>query len=220
MAELNERFFLDLLAAKHSSDVFVEHCTAGSRRARRLDAWALRPSWTPITMIGYEIKCSRHDFLRDNKWQEYLSYCNQLYFVSPPDIIRQDELPSDVGLMHLSADENGLRTIRKAVHRKIEPPTRLLCSVLMNRAEIRGAGLPQQASLNGKGDNELAELRAKLTQYQHLHKKLVDHGVDPDEEFWRVSGNMDKLLRKIPPTLKSDIRRLGDLLKKLEEQLS
>ena len=77
---------LDKLKAKHTDDVFVAECKNGPTHTashRRLDAWVMKKSWSPITMLGYEIKQSRSDFLQDNKWQAYLPCCHQLYFVCP-----------------------------------------------------------------------------------------------------------------------------------------
>ena len=66
---------LALLAKKHSADVFVPECKTGGTWAGthlRLDAWAMRRSWTHPTVWGYEIKVSRSDFLSDDKWVGYL----------------------------------------------------------------------------------------------------------------------------------------------------
>lgn len=45
---------------------------------------------------GFEIKVSRADFKRDKKWHLYLKYFNFFYFVTPPGVIRKDELPPEV----------------------------------------------------------------------------------------------------------------------------
>jgi len=87
-------------------------------------------------MIGYEIKISRQDFLRDNKWPKYLGMCNELYFVCPWKIIRIDEVPADCGLMWVSKSGTVVTKKKKAPYRKIEEPVNLLKYLLMARTEI------------------------------------------------------------------------------------
>ena len=54
---------LDLLRQRHAADVFVAECkmgrSSGASPTRRLDAWVLKRSWSPLTIIGYELKASR-----------------------------------------------------------------------------------------------------------------------------------------------------------------
>jgi hypothetical protein len=71
-----------LLAKKHESDIFVEECKTGPAGSRSLDGWAMEKSWANPRIIGYEVKVSRSDFLRDTKWHEYLDTCNEFYFVT------------------------------------------------------------------------------------------------------------------------------------------
>lgn len=133
----------ELLAQKHSNDVFVSECKTGSswdnsRITRILDAWAFQRSYRPLTLIGYEVKVSRSDFLNDNKWPEYLKYCNELYFVCPYGLIDIAELPENVGLIVTTKNGNKLYTKRKAVYREIDKTELfpLLIYVLMSRSKI------------------------------------------------------------------------------------
>lgn len=124
--------------SKHSEDVIVPECkdgpTHGSRHLR-LDYWVLRRSWTNFAMIGYEVKASRADFLRDNKWNEYLPLCNELSFIQTErGIVQPEELPAAVGLYRLAGPR--LAVVRKPVWREIEPPLSLLAYVIMCRARI------------------------------------------------------------------------------------
>lgn len=50
---------------------------------------------------GYEIKVSRQDFQNDNKWREYLGYCDYFYFVCPADMIKPEELEPNIGLIYI-----------------------------------------------------------------------------------------------------------------------
>ncbi len=127
-----------LLAEKHDKDLFVGECLMGQHGSRRLDAWVLKRTWSPLTTIGYEIKVSRSDFLRDDKWPAYLKACNQLYFVCPNGLIQPEELPDTVGLMWVSKNGTRLYTKRKAPRREITMPPDLLVHVLMCRSVIVG----------------------------------------------------------------------------------
>ena len=133
-AELTTR-----LAARHAKDVFVAECNLGSAHAncRRLDAWAMRKSWSPFTTVGYEVKVARSDFLRDDKWQAYLPATHEFYFVCPRKLIDPRELPDGVGLLWTLGAER-LQVKRKAPRRTPDPEAlvRLMAYVLMSRTQI------------------------------------------------------------------------------------
>jgi len=62
---------------------------------RRVDVAALDPSGK-FTVV--EVKSSLADFRADDKWQEYLPFCDFFYFAVNADF-PQDRLPDDVGLI-------------------------------------------------------------------------------------------------------------------------
>lgn len=131
---------LNLLSARHARDVAVAECSLEPYGGLRADLWVTRPSWSkPLTTI-YEIKVSRQDFLRDDKWVNYLPYCNVFYFATPPGLIDRRELPDGVGLVEAAKTGNTLRTVSKAVWRDDdhEAMARVTKSVLMNRFWSRG----------------------------------------------------------------------------------
>ena len=137
---MNAQELLNLIEYKHARDVFVAECkngpTWGVEGHRRLDAWAMKKSYTNPCMYGYEIKVSRNDFTSDKKWVDYLSYCNRFYFVCPWGLIAKDELPEGVGL--LWASKTGARLFKKkeANYRPIPPPVSLFIYILYSRARI------------------------------------------------------------------------------------
>jgi len=139
-----------LLAKKHSDDVFVEEVkngpswTGGDSTCRRIDAWAMKKSWSRPALYGYEIKVSRSDFLGDDKWPAYLDMCNMLCFVAPADVIKPEEVPEQVGLITVSKTGTRLYTKKKAPHREIEPPVDTLLYLLMRAS---GFGGPEQLGM-------------------------------------------------------------------------
>ncbi len=143
---------LALLEAKHHEGVFVPECkfgpSGGYESTGRLDAWAMRPTWSPVTTIGYEIKVSVSDFRRDGKWPTYLDYCHEFYFVVPWGLIDKAECPEAAGLMYATKNLSRLITKKKAPRR--ESPVGLvdlMTYVLMWRTRVRseyGGRRPEQ----------------------------------------------------------------------------
>ena len=75
---------------------------------RRLDVAALGPDGT---MLGVEIKVSVADLRGDQKWPEYLEYCELFYFAIPPEF-PDEHVPPGTGL--IVADRYGGAIIRPA----------------------------------------------------------------------------------------------------------
>ncbi|HEY3265532.1 MAG TPA: hypothetical protein VGM37_01300 [Armatimonadota bacterium] len=93
---------MNALAAKHAKDFFIEECKGGPTWFTghlRMDAWAMKRSWANPLSVGYEVKVSRNDFVRDDKYPGYLPFCNELYLVAPKDMIAPFEVHAEVGLM-------------------------------------------------------------------------------------------------------------------------
>jgi hypothetical protein len=129
---------VECIRSSHTNDVFVEECKDGPTWSggghARMDVWTMNRSWSRPRICGYEIKVSRSDFKNDNKWQNYLPMCNQLFFACPKDLIKPEELPGDVGLVYCSIGR--MRVIKKATHRDIEIPDSLARYLLMCRTRI------------------------------------------------------------------------------------
>jgi hypothetical protein len=75
---------------------------------RRLDIAALGADGT---VLGVEIKVSLADLRADDKWPDYLPYCDFFYFAVPP-LFPHEHLPAKTGLM--VADRYGGEVIRPA----------------------------------------------------------------------------------------------------------
>jgi len=138
--KITARDILDLLLYRHAEDVCIPECKTGptwfTRGEGRLDLWAMKKSWAHPMAVGYEIKVSRRDFVSDDKWPNYLPFCNCLYFVTPPNLIQPDEVSPDVGLIVCSSNCSRLYTKKKAPYREVQVPEELYRYVLMNRVNI------------------------------------------------------------------------------------
>lgn len=158
-----------VLAAKHAADVFVPECKTGmsGEGMQRMDAWVMAKSWAHPLVTAYEVKVSRSDFLKDDKWHGYLPYCNSFYFACPKDLIKAEELPKEVGLIWISKNATMCYTKRKAVYRDVKIPEDVFRYVLMCRANI---------------SREQAQTGDKHYWAQWLENKKMDYDFG-----WRVS---------------------------------
>lgn len=130
-----------MLQWRHREDVFIPECKDGGSWNRnnhlRLDAFVIRKSFTNPLTIGYEIKVSRSDFLGDKKWQGYLPYCNEFYFVCPNGMIKPEELPDGVGLIHATKNGKGLRRIEYSSNNlEARIPDDMYKYILFSRSDI------------------------------------------------------------------------------------
>lgn len=131
----------ELLIEKYNRDfICIPECKIGSSwsngKHRIIDLWCMAKSWALPRTIAFEIKVSRNDFLRDIKWQDYLAYCTEFYFVAPPNIIAPDELPPEAGLMITSKNCKMLVTKKKAPMRQVQIPDSIYRYILMWRIKI------------------------------------------------------------------------------------
>lgn len=97
---------IERLVRRHSihGEVFSEVTLPSGRR---MDLVEVRGQGRH-EIIGYETKVSRGDFLSDDKWPDYLPYCNQLWFVAPIGVITADDLQdTDAGLLVVTEKELG-----------------------------------------------------------------------------------------------------------------
>lgn len=137
---------LGLLSARHVRDLFFPEVKDGptwSGSHLRLDALAIMKSWSPIRLIGYEIKVDRSDWLGDRKWEAYLDLVHEFWIVAPPEVVPVEEVPAGVGVLRPSSELTMLRTERKAVRRPIDLPGELLLYLLMSRTRIGNPREPE-----------------------------------------------------------------------------
>jgi hypothetical protein len=187
------------LADRHTKDVFVPECKDGPTWAgkhSRLDAWAMKRSWSTPCVWGYEVKVSRSDFLQDEKWPSYLTCCNQFYFVCPDGLIKPTEIPGNIGLIYASASAKRLRVLRKAEHREAKIPESLFIYLLMCRTRVVGANHYDQPTRTQK----IEEWRAWLSEKREAHnlgyqvsRRINDHVSKVHIENVRLKAEMEKL---------------------------
>lgn len=156
-----------LMATRHADDLCVPECKDGpsmGRKSRRLDLWTMKRSYTNFATIGYEVKVSRSDFLADNKWQDYLPLCHQLFFVTPWGLVDPSEVPGNVGLIWCSKNLTRCYVKKKAAHREIDLPANLFTYILMSRVNITAK------DTNSPGVDKIAHIRDWLDNKKELHE--------------------------------------------------
>lgn len=130
------------LAKRHEGkEFFLAECKNGPTHAPdaegmvMFDAVAIDKSWSRPRIVGYEIKTSRGDFLRDAKYTRYLPYVHEFYFVTPAGMVQRHEVEESIGLMWYNPKSGGVTTKKKAVYRKIEINANMLLYIIMSRLE-------------------------------------------------------------------------------------
>jgi hypothetical protein len=108
---------------------------------RRLDVAALGADGT---IVGIEIKVSVADFKADEKWLEYLGYCDLFYFAVPPQF-PHEILPAHTGL--ILADRYGGEIVRESPRENLHPSRRR--AVTLRFAQIASMRLTRILDPNG-----------------------------------------------------------------------
>lgn len=237
-----ESIITKALQAKHDNlgDIFAAQVKLGSAGSKIMDAVAIKKTWSPITIIGYEIKVSRQDFLSDQKHPVYMENCNLFYFVTLKDIIKDGEIPEGAGHMIYSPDTGKLRTVKKAPYRKTPVNPNVLLHIMFWKAD-RYFGYRTRAEMladyQAKKDlkeigNEIAakisNLEYQITKFDNTYYKRF---YDETHKEWKElfgTGYVD--LRNLPTAngisfqdldmlkynLDSIVRNAGVILNKLE----
>lgn len=89
---------------------------------RRIDAAIIDVSTRWIR--GFEIKLTRSDFLRDEKWQAYSEFCSSLSIVCPDGLIKKEEVPKPFGLLYVGTEPRLTNDLRNVTVKWIQKPTR------------------------------------------------------------------------------------------------
>jgi len=192
---MTEHDIIEALRVKCAGDAFFDRAklgpTWGGRGLRIMDAVSLRKSWARPCINGFEVKITRPDFLRDEKWPDYLDVCNRFYWACPKGLIKPDEIDKRCGLIWVN--EKGIAHTRTAArYRQIEPPDGLLMYLIMTRLDNPYKGLVDNRTtlkdwLGGKRDDaelgrqvggrmgkHIAELSSELESLRLNHKEYEE----------------------------------------------
>lgn len=206
---------INLLEKKHSKDVFIPQCKTGASWGKSvgiLDAWAMKASWSKPFVCGYEIKVNRGDFIADTKWQTYMAYCNEFYFVCPKDVIKKEELPAEVGLYYVTT--GGDKLIRKKVAPRrmdIVIPESIFRYILMWRTKV--CRDTEAGSGREYWENWLKEKRVDSLFGNHV-SKCIRKAVN--EKIFKVQNENQELRAKNSDLVRVN-KELADIKKLVED---
>ncbi len=107
--------------------------------SQRLDAFALNClPHLAMKRVCYEIKISRADFLNELKHplkrRIGLRYSNEFYFVTPPGLLKPDEIPVECGLMEIGQADRAARSamlLNQATGCFLDPDCQDFCRVVI-----------------------------------------------------------------------------------------
>jgi hypothetical protein len=209
------------LSKRHSNDFYLTEVKTGSTwfsTFHIIDAMAMNRSWKNPKITMYEVKVNRGDFLRDQKYLNYLPYCNEFYFACTPDLIARDETGEGVGLIYSNGKSN--RIIKKALYREQEIPAEIFQYIIMNRIgepqypfyndrieyfqawlerkkTCREIGYKVKSKIIGRL-SELEDMEEKYnrmkSEYETINQTLLDHG----SNSWdgNIVQKLDKLFQQ------------------------
>ena len=192
---INAEKIIMLLSKRHKGDVFIPQCKDGASQSRdhfkQIDALAFVPTWTRNEVHGYEVKVSRADFLHDQKMAGYLEMCSCFWIVCPPEVCDLSEIPAQAGLINVTKNGTGLRTIKKAPIRQVAIPEDVYRYVLYHRVRPRGM------QHDGEIDYSLRLEAWREFLAQDLEKKDIS---------WRVNHKISKHVKDKLEELRTKIR--------------
>lgn len=180
------------LAKKHgNNEFFITECKTGPTGIGMLqfDGLAIYKSWAHPNIVGYEIKVSRSDFLKDAKYTRYMPYCHQLYFVTPTGMVQRQEIEDNLGLIWYNPTTGRLTTKRKAIYRNIEISSDLLLYVIMNRLE--SDRLPFTSDKAEYWREWVNEKISNKKLGRKVKSKLLDKIAQQEEELYRLRGRKE-----------------------------
>ncbi|CVK18484.1 MmcB family DNA repair protein [Sporomusa sphaeroides] len=157
---------------------FFAHVYRGTK-GYILDGFAMSQAYRNMRTIGYEVKVSRNDFLQDKKWQNYLPVCNTFYFVSPPEVIRKDDLPAGIGLYHVV--DNRLVCVKKAKRNEFDKDAvfEVLQYIVLSRGLSERMKVKSAVSHMHFAQNRANDLERRLRNTQRRCNEV-------ENELWEI----------------------------------
>lgn len=126
------------LSKRHTNDFFITECKNGPTwfgEHSRMDVVAISKSWEHPCVTVYEVKVSRQDFLRDDKWPGYLNYSNRFLFACPSGLIQPEEITDPrVGLVWVNEKGNCI-TKKQVMARAVDIPADFFKYILYSRID-------------------------------------------------------------------------------------
>src|SRR5262245_50100154 len=134
-------------------------CEVPLPNGRRADLMAIGPRGE-LTIV--EIKVSKADLLGDQKWTDYLEYCDRFFWAVPNALahLLEEErfLPGEAGL--LVADRYDAAVMREPAHRPLAPARRKAETLRFARRAARRLSAQIDPSLGDRSEEHTSELQS------------------------------------------------------------
>ena len=179
---------LRALSRRHARDLWLTEVKTGPTLAapagqlHRIDGLALARSWSHPLVTGYEVKVSRQDWLRDDKWHAALDDCHAFYVACPRGLIPPEEVPADAGLIWVG-DNGSISVRRKAPYRDVGLPALLLYYVALSRVDSDRH--PYFSNTRQALEAWVADKEGRATLGFGVARALRDRLLDADERVRR-----------------------------------
>ena len=150
--------------------------------------------------IGFEIKVSRGDFLRElkqpEKRQHLESVCAECWFVAPAGLLRAEEIPEGWGLLEVlnGAEEEKLRAKVQPRQREPKPWSMSFMAAIVRRCADAEPVLPARAWRFAGRDLTLADLRRLLDKLDLRDGRQLQHRIDTLEAGLRERRDRNRVL--------------------------
>lgn len=187
----------EALAEYHPKDFFITECKtdstyfAGPQGLLIFDGLAITKSYRNPCVTGYEIKVSRSDFQRDNKYHLYLQYCNEFYFVVPTGMLKKDEIPDNMGLIYYNPETGKLLKKKRALYRQIEEPVGVYKYIIFSRMDQERIPFYESRAEYAKAYIEDKQEKREIGYV--LGSKMAQDLEDAHNRLRRVAGSEEKL---------------------------
>lgn len=156
----------------------------------RFDAFAIKKSWSPLTVRIYEEKTSRQDFLNDKKWPEYFPYCHEFVWVCPKGLISKAEIDAQAGLAYYNTDTGSLTTVKKPIYRQMTDYTCLANALIYLQFWRKDAESAQISDEEKKMMDAKEDMRVKQF-WTRYHKFRDDILTEANNKVYELQRKME-----------------------------
>lgn len=143
-----------------------------------------------LELIGFEMKISRSDWLRElknpEKAEEMVKFCDRWYIVAPDtEVVKLEELPAAWGLMTATGKGKSIKIIKEAPTLKPAECDRLfLASIMRNITERMLSRDLVNAEINRQVESARQGWRDQVDKAEQRRQEVEDRIM----EFERISG--------------------------------
>jgi hypothetical protein len=195
-------------------------------------------------VVGFEIKASRGDWLRElkqpEKAEDVYQYCDQWWIVAPRGIVKEGELPVSWGLFELR--DSGVVQVKAAPKLEPDPLTREFIASMMRRGHEQINSIAERlqrlavVEARNEIDNRIQEeIERRTRRFKELAEKVaefekqtglrIDHYSGPPIETVQLAQRLENLrtfcgdgpLSKLVQIAQSLERAAADVRKAIDE---